>query len=87
MDKLHLSEKKVYSQNGEDGITLTLINIISKVHKLKKFFFEFGVEDGTECNTRILRNIWDGVILDGSHSNKKIIFLRRSLHMTIYGNS
>ena len=40
----------------------------------KKFFVEFGVEDGFECNTRILREKykWDGLQMDGSHFNDSI---------------
>jgi len=68
-------EKKIFSQNGEDGITLELIRLIPHINRT---FFEFGVEDGTECNTRILRDSWRGVILDGGYSDPDI-----SLHKEI----
>ena len=60
-------EGKIYSQNGEDGI----INaIFSKIGLTNKFFVEFGVENGTECNTRYLREKkeWTGLMMDG-HEN------------------
>jgi hypothetical protein len=35
------------------------------------FYVEFGVEDGLECNSRLLREErgWDGLLMDGSHTN------------------
>lgn len=74
MNNLGSYGKKIYSQNNEDGITLRIIELIG--HKINKFFWEFGVEDGKECNTRILRDKWDGVILDGGYENYKINLFR-----------
>jgi len=69
--------RKVYSQNNEDGITLRILQIISENNiPLNKFFWEFGVEDGSECNTRILRNKWNGIIMDGGHEDHKINLFR-----------
>ena len=50
---LSLFEKKIYSQNGEDGITIKLIELIYNGDNKDKFYVEFGVENGNECNTRI----------------------------------
>jgi hypothetical protein len=59
-------ERKVYSQNGEDGILLELVRLLDP----PRFFVEFGVESGVECNTRILkRSGWVGVCWDGGHEN------------------
>lgn len=44
-------EKKVYSQNGEDGIIDYIYRLIGTTNK---FCVEFGVGDGSECNTRFL---------------------------------
>ena len=57
-------ESTVYSQSGEDGI---LEAIFSRVGICNKFFVEFGVGDGHECNTRILREKqhWTGLLMDG----------------------
>lgn len=64
-------ERKVHSQNGEDGV---LEKIFELVGTTNKFFVEFGVEDGSECNTKYLREAhgWSGLMMDGSHSNPSI---------------
>lgn len=69
-----IEEQKIYSQNGEDGITLYLINKILNDDSKKYFYVEFGVEDGNECNTRILRDLpnWSGLLMDGSNENESI---------------
>ncbi|GAC1388522.1 MAG: hypothetical protein NVSMB31_02650 [Vulcanimicrobiaceae bacterium] len=58
-------ERKIFSQNGEDGI---LREIFARIGQGSKFFVEFGVEDGTECNTALLtrRGGWHGVMIEGS---------------------
>ena len=64
-------EKKIYSQNGEDGITL---EIIKRLNIENGFYVEFGTQNGSECNTRILREKynWEGLLMDGSHKNDNI---------------
>lgn len=61
-------EFKVSSQWGEDGIIQHLIN---KIEIKNKVFFEFGVENYTESNTRFLlhNNNWKGLVIDGSVEN------------------
>ena len=68
-----ITENKIYSQNGEDGVTTYLLQHLFKDDS-KYFYVEFGVEDGTECNTRMLRDLpnWSGLLMDGSHENKSI---------------
>ena len=46
---LNLHEKKVYSQNGEDGL---IEYIFDKIGIKYYYCVEFGVESGAECNTR-----------------------------------
>ena len=67
-------ENKIYSQNGEDGITMKLVELIYGNDNINKYYVEFGVEDGNECNTRILREQykWNGLLMDGSHENNDI---------------
>lgn len=67
-------EQKIYSQNGEDGVTLKLIELIYNNDNNNKFFVEFGVQNGSECNTRILRERcnWSGLQMDGSNENLSI---------------
>jgi hypothetical protein len=71
---LSLFEKKIFSQNGEDGITMKLVELIYNGNNDNKFFVEFGVENGMECNTRILRMYykWEGLQMDGNNENNNI---------------
>jgi len=63
-------EKKVYSQNGEDGI---IEEIFNRIGTTNKFFVEFGVQSGSECNTRLLRKHgWTGVWMDSSYENTNV---------------
>lgn len=64
-------ENKVYSQNGEDGITL---EILKRLDIKNGYYVEFGTQNGKECNTRILREKyeWCGLLMDGSHQNSNI---------------
>lgn len=52
MDKLLQAEKKIYSQNGEDGVIQKLLDIIG-IHNHN--YVEIGCGNGDECNTRHLR--------------------------------
>ena len=64
-------EKSIYSQNGEDGIIEKIFDTIGKSDS--PYYVEFGVEDGTECNTRYLREKnWTGLMMDGGNYNKEI---------------
>lgn len=49
---LYARESRVYSQQGEDGVLLALIAALGIEAPSA---LEFGVNDGRECNTRILR--------------------------------
>jgi len=72
MNELNMYEKKKYSQWGEDGITAALCGALYG-EDTSKFFVEFGVQCGGECNTRILREAgWDGLIMDGDNENLSI---------------
>ena len=64
-------EKKVFSQNGEDGI---IEFIFSQINTTNKFFVEIGVESAEECNCRLLlEKGWQGVMIDAvSNINPKI---------------
>ncbi len=63
-------EKKYFSQHAEDGVTLKLTELLYDNPK-NKYYVEFGVENGDECNTRVLRekSNWTGLLMDGSHEN------------------
>lgn len=64
-------EKKIYSQNGEDGIISFLLDCVGRD---RFFYVEFGVESGQECNTRYLREHtgFHGLMMDGGHENHGI---------------
>lgn len=65
-------EFQVFSQRGEDGI---LQYIINKIDIPNKIFVEFGVEDYTEANSRLLliNNNWSGLVIDGDPANIRFI--------------
>jgi len=65
-------EFQVFSQRGEDGI---IQYIISKIEIPNRIFVEFGVEDYTESNTRLLLmgNNWSGLVIDGDPGNIRFI--------------
>lgn len=68
---LSLSEYKIFSQNGEDGV---ITSIFSQIGTTNKYFVEFGVQDGAECNTRNLRENygWAGLMMDNLYENLSI---------------
>lgn len=54
---------KVYSQNDEDGI---IAEIFRRIGMANRFFIEFGVQDGLECNSHfLLLQGWSGVFIEG----------------------
>jgi hypothetical protein len=77
VDQLRFKERRVYSQNEEDGVTLALAG---QVQPKNKYFVEFGTESGAQINTRVLREQegWTGLLMDGSNNNPSI-----NLHRTL----
>ena len=62
--RLNRYEYQVFSQNGEDGIIQEIFNRIGYTNK---YFIEFGVENGLECNsTNLLYKDWKGLWIEGS---------------------
>ena len=57
-----------FSQNGEDGI---IEEIFKRIGTSNKYFVEFGIENGQECNCRWLveNNGWQGLWIDGGAEN------------------
>lgn len=70
-NELKTYEKKIFSQNGEDGIIGRLLNLVGIKNK---YYVEFGVQNGIECNTRNLReNLgFTGLLMDGGFENLNI---------------
>lgn len=56
-------EKKIFSQNAEDGVILALVSFLQMT--TPGFYVEFGTESGAECITRNLRQNykWKGIKL------------------------
>ena len=56
------SERRIHSQNGEDGVIAAIFDTIGVTNR---YFVEFGVEDATECNTAaLLERGWRGLLMD-----------------------
>jgi hypothetical protein len=72
-------EQRIFSQNGEDGITITIVENLKDVSKT---YVEFGAEDGTETNTRFLRELhgWEGMTMDGGNENATINLHKEMIH-------
>jgi len=69
-ERLPAKPRKVFSQNCEDGI---LLHIFQYVKPANKQYFEFGSGDGTETNTRFLRQLgWTGTNLDQGFEDPSI---------------
>jgi hypothetical protein len=64
-------EHQVFSQSGEDGI---IEEIFNRIGTTNKYFVEFGVQDGLECNsTYLLLKDWKGLWIEGSEKYYKQI--------------
>jgi len=65
--RLNRFEHQVFSQFGEDGIINEIFNRVSTTNK---YFIEFGVENGTECNTtNLLFGDWQGLWIEGNREH------------------
>jgi len=63
LSNLFACEKKIYSQNGEDGV---IEAIFAAIGVTNKYVVEFGCGDGLECNSANLMNQgWSGLHMDG----------------------
>ncbi|QJW99910.1 FkbM family methyltransferase [Frigoriglobus tundricola] len=62
---LRAFENRVHSQNGEDGI---LREILGRIGTTNRFFVEFGVESGSECNCAelVFGQQWHGLFLEAA---------------------
>lgn len=66
--RLVKQEAKIFSQNGEDGLLMFIMNEIgAKNYSI----VEIGIGNGTECNSRnLIENFgWKAWLIDGSDSN------------------
>lgn len=82
--KLLLSESKEFSQNGEDGIIQKILDEFIKTKN--KSYVEIGAGDGTESNTRYLRENfqWNGISFDFNNRNLKFnVVMQKITHMNV----
>ncbi|MED0678622.1 hypothetical protein ACKE5C_18645 [Aneurinibacillus thermoaerophilus] len=72
-EQLHSYEKKIMSQNGEDGI---IEELFSRIGTTNQFFVEFGVQDGLECNSAYLALFknWSGLMIEGNLNHYKNLY-------------
>lgn len=58
-------ERRVFSQNGEDGV---LVEIFNRVGVHNRHFVEFGVQDGTEGNAVLWADVfgWAGLFVEAA---------------------
>lgn len=56
-------EMSVFSQNGEDGV---LVEILNRIGAVSHYFVEFGIQDGTEGNCVLLADVlgWSGLFIE-----------------------
>jgi len=65
---LESRERKVFSQQGEDGVLEAIFEYIGTTDK---YYVEFDAESGVETNTRYLleQKGWSGLLMDGGNEN------------------
>jgi hypothetical protein len=56
-------ELRVFSQNGEDGVLVEILNRVGVEHR---YFVEFGIQEGVEGNCVLLADVlgWSGLFLE-----------------------
>ena len=67
-DSLAPYERKVFSQNGEDGV---ISELFSRIGVTDRRFVEFGAGDGTENNCAFLADVlgWSGIFAEADDAN------------------
>lgn len=63
IDNINTYEQSIYSQNGEDGI---IKELFFRAGTSDRYFVEFGVGTGEECNAALLalRYSWHGLMIE-----------------------
>jgi hypothetical protein len=68
LNELERFERKVHSQNGEDGV---IEAIFSEIGVTNRYFVEFGCHEAEECNAALLlEQGWQGLLMDGGGVSK-----------------
>lgn len=80
LSDLAMFERKVHSQNGEDGV---LEAIFAAIGVTNRYFVEFGCGDATECNTAFLLDQgWHGLIMDCDGISRNLSAFIHKEHVT-----
>jgi hypothetical protein len=81
--RLNRFEYQVFSQFGEDGM---IAEIYNRIGTTNRYFIEFGVENGTECNTtNLLLKDWKGLWIEANEGH--VATIKSSLQKKISENS
>lgn len=58
-------------QYGEDGV---IFHILRNIGATDRYYVEFGTQNGSETNTRALRELlgWTGLLMDGGFQDARI---------------
>lgn len=72
-------ERKVHSQNGEDGLLEKVFEVLGSLND--GYFVEFGIESKEEFNARYLRDKfgWNGILIDPNHNDSSINLFKESI--------
>ena len=63
-------ERRITSQNGEDGVIEAIFEAIGTTNR---YFVEFGCGDGTECNgSHLLEQGWTGLLMDPFETSRNL---------------
>lgn len=82
--KLLSSEAKEFSQNGEDGVIQEILKQFLPINEGS--YVEIGAGDGTESNTRYLREKfkWNGISFDFNENNLKFnVKMQKITHLNV----
>ena len=65
-------ERRVFSQNGEDGV---LVEILNRVGVGPHYFVEFGIQEGVEGNCVLLADVfgWSGLFLEADPDLHEVV--------------
>lgn len=65
-------ELRAFSQNGEDGV---LVELLNRIGVTNRFFVEFGIQNGTEGNCVLLAEVfgWSGVFIEADDESFQLL--------------
>lgn len=74
-------ERRITSQNGEDGI---IAEVFRRIGTTNRYFVEFGVDEGDVCNSAHLAHTgWSGLMIEGDANNYASLANRYAAHTNV----